>query len=36
MRIRGVFQVKLSYQLGGALTCLVQKSDDVQPLDQME
>ena len=36
MHILGRFQVKLSYQLGGALTGLLQKSDDIQPWRQVE
>ena len=34
--IRGRFQIKLSYQIGGALIDLALKSDDVQTLLQKE
>ena len=34
--IRGIFQVKLSCQIGGAWTGLLQKSDNIQPLHQKE
>ena len=33
---RGIFQVKLSYQIGGALAGLLKKSDGIQPLQQTE
>ena len=36
MHIRGICRVKLSYQIDGALTGLVKKSDNIQPLLQTE
>ena len=35
-RIRRTYQVKCSYQIGGALTGPSHKIDDIQPLSQME
>ena len=32
--VRRIFPVALSYQIGGALTCLLKKSDNIQPLHQ--
>ena len=34
--IRWIFQVELSFQMGEVWTCLVQKSDNIQPLHQTE
>ena len=36
MHIWRILQVKLSYQIDGALTGLLKKSDDIQPLRQTE
>ena len=34
LHIQGMFQIKLSHKIAGALTGLVSKSDDIQPLRQ--
>ena len=36
MHIQGIFQVKLSHQIGGALIGHARKSDDTQPVHQKE
>ena len=36
MHIQGRVRVKLSYQIGGALTGLVKKSDNILPRSQTE
>ena len=36
MHIRGIFLAKLSFQITEALTGLVQKTDNIEPLLQKE
>ena len=36
MRIRGTFQVRLSFQIDGFLTGPSKVQDDTQPMNQME